>query len=205
MEYDGPERRAFSECPNPECRNSMNKFIENIEHNLYGTNGQSGAVGRIRDMELNLSGKVSRAWLIGTAISVVGILCVVFIPMVTGAIKTIGLVSDKTIVMQVKVDSNEENIDEYDKGHRNYVDIMDARNREVHLTLLNKIQAGDEFLLERLQTDAGKISTTLTQQLKDSEQRIKETTSMSIEIAVQRAISEMEKRNGHPERTNDTK
>lgn len=178
-------------CPNPDCRASMNRFIEKIEGCLYGPNGQTGLMGRSRIMELNIGGKVSRGWLIGTAITVIGILSVIFIPMVTGAIKTIGLVSDRSIAMQVQVDVTKIHLDKVDLQHLTNMEKMDARNREVHITLMTQMTSSDTAIVEKMQDRDTAIRETISDLLKESEQRIKETTILTVDAALLKAMAQM--------------
>ena len=110
MAYDGPERRRFTECPNPECRSSMNQFLQKINNSLFGPDEQSGLMKRIRKLEQCVGKKISRGATIGTAITVVGVLVVIFVPMVTGAIRTMSDMNERNIRVGDKADYNREEI-----------------------------------------------------------------------------------------------
>jgi hypothetical protein len=166
----------------------MDKFIEKIELSLYGPNGQSGLIGRSQSMELNIGGKVSRAWLIGTAITVIGILSVIFIPMVTGAIKTIGIVSDRSIELKVQADMTKIGLEKIDLQHRANVELMDTRNREVHITLMTTMTRADTAIIEKIQDRDEAVRETISDLLKESEGRIKEHIDLSIKAYV-RAVN----------------
>lgn len=197
------DKPTISECPNPECRHSMNKFIDRFEGVVSGTNGQGGISGRLRKVELLVDNKVSRAWLVGTSLTVVCIMCAIFIPMVTGAIRTIGIVSDRSIAMKVQVDTTTSSLNKIEErsesAHESLLHKIQSddkyildRMKDDNILLLNKIQAGDKFLLERLQQSNEDMRKFIGRELEETENRILATTKDHIEHAVDKALLKYE-------------
>lgn len=172
------ETANLLKCPNPECRASMDNFISRLETNIYGPDGQSGLSGRAREIELGLTNKVSRPWLIGTFLSAIGIMCVIFIPMISGAIKTIGIISDRSLESRVLVGNQADALS-----------LFDERSREAHLTLLTKSSDGDKFIIERVQEANEQMRQHIDKQLKEMETRLSTQAELWIETTVREAMA----------------
>jgi hypothetical protein len=184
MSYDGPERRVFSECPNPECRSGMNSFIEKINKTMFGPDEQSGLMKRLRQLEQCVGKKVTRTTLIGTAITVVGILVVVFVPMISGAINTMGQINERTLVFGEQVKSNKEKI----TVNRDYVGgIVDAVEQE-------RIEHKGEHAQfeQRSLSKANIMKEELTALIQQSEERIKEHIDLTMKAYVRQVNGRVE-------------
>ena len=99
--------QPIMQCPNPECRNSMDRFIKKISVLLFGPDENSGLLLRIRKIEDCVKTKISRGWLISTGVAVTGILCLIFIPMISGMVKDMRRVSDNNIKLEARVASHD--------------------------------------------------------------------------------------------------
>ena len=163
MSYNGPERRRFLDCPNPECRKTHDSFAEKINNAMFGPDEQSGLMKRLRHLERLVGEKVSRTAMVTTAITVVAVLVIVFVPMIAGAIRTIGVVSDRSLTTQVEYQGHKEKMETMDTSHREYVSSVESDNRMEH----------DAFI-KRMEENNKSIRTDINSLIEASEERIKE-------------------------------
>ncbi len=168
--------KLITACPNPSCEKGQQDFIEKISKVLFGQDEQSGLLGRLRKIELCVGKKVSRGVLVGTAITVVGVLVVVFVPMITGAISTMGKINERTIIFAEQVKTNKEKITATGQNHRDYINsAAEALQQE---RIIHNAEH-DEFETRYIRKSMT-MKEELTTLLMQSEQRIKEHIDLAI-------------------------
>lgn len=72
-----------------DCKKWIQDFMDKVNAVLFGRDEEHGILRRISNLEICVKQKVSKLWLIGTSLSVIAILCVIFLPTINAGVRAL--------------------------------------------------------------------------------------------------------------------
>lgn len=132
-----------------DCKRWIQDFMDKINAVLFGKDEEHGILKRIGDLEICVKQKVSKLWLIGTSLSVIAILCLIFLPSIRAGVSTLNETKTTETRLLGQVVVNKEDIKDNKQAIKDQDLEWDRRLNEMETRIKDYFDLKIQILEER--------------------------------------------------------
>jgi len=136
-------------CPDETCQKRIDSFMTKINNILFGADEEHGFSKRISLVETCVKQKISKMWLISASITVIAILCTIFLPTINSGIRTLNEIKATEIILSERMTVNKGNIQENKSVIKDLDNEWDERIRTMEQNIILNFDLKMKILEEK--------------------------------------------------------